>query len=253
MSFFTHLLSKNKKLSSYIKQTFGFYPNNINLFKLALRHRSAGNGKFKDMRLNNERLEYLGDAVLNTIVAEYLFKTYPSKPEGFLTEMRSRIVSRKSLNKLSQKLGFEKLIDRSDTAHKMANSLGGNALEAITGAIFIDQGYKKTYKALIDNIIKKHINVKDLEHTETNFKSRILEWSQKNRKELKFNLLGEEGKCPDKFYEVELTINDKQYATATDRSIKSAEQKAAQITIQQLEKEGLFDLSNKTTGSKSTQ
>lgn len=241
MSFIKHLLSKNKELSSYIKETFGFYPNNINLFKLALKHRSAGNGKFKDMRINNERLEYLGDAVLGAVVAEYLFKTYPTKPEGFLTEMRSRIVSRKSLNRLSQKLEFEKLIDRSDTAHKMANSLGGNALEAMVGAIFIDQGYKKTYKALIDNIVKKHIDVKDLEHTETNFKSRILEWSQKNKKSLKFNLLDENGKCPDKVYEVELTINDKQYATATDRSIKGAEQKAAQATIKQLEKEGIFD------------
>ncbi len=247
MSFFTHLFSSNKNLSSYVKKTFGFYPNNINLFKLALRHRSAGNGKFKDMRLNNERLEYLGDAVLNTIVAEYLFKIYPTKPEGFLTEMRSRIVSRKSLNRLSQILEFENLIDRSDTAHKMANSLGGNALEAVAGAIFIDQGYKKTYTALIENVVKKHIDVKNLENTETNFKSRILEWSQKNKKTLKFNLIGEHGKCPDKTYDVELTINGKHYANATDRSIKGAEQKAAQITIQQLESEGIFDSVKKSS------
>lgn len=241
MSFFTHLFSKNKELSEYIKKTFGFYPNNVNLFKLALKHRSAGNGKFKDMRLNNERLEYLGDAVLNTIVAEYLFKTYPTKPEGFLTEMRSRIVSRKSLNRLSQELGFEKMIDRADTEHKMSSTLGGNALEALTGAIFIDQGYKKAYDSLTIHIIKKHISLQQLEHTEINFKSKLLEWSQKNKKKISFNLLGEHGKCPNKIYEVEVTINDRHYATASDRSIKGAEQKAAQITIQQLQKEGIYD------------
>jgi len=247
MSFFTHLFlsSKNKKLSEYIKKAFGFYPNNINLFKLAFRHRSSGNGKFKEMRLNNERLEYLGDAVLNTIVAEYLFKTYPTKPEGFLTEMRSRIVSRKSLNRLSQELNFEKMIDRADTEHKMSNTVGGNALEAITGAIFIDQGYKKAYDSVVKHIIKKHINLQQLEHTEINFKSKILEWSQKNKKKISFNLLGEHGKCPNKIYEVEVTINDKQYATASDRSIKGAEQKASQATIQKLQTEGIFDLADK--------
>lgn len=247
MSFLTHLFlpSNNKKLSEYVKKTFGFYPNNINLFKLALRHRSSGNGKFKEMRLNNERLEYLGDAVLNTIVAEYLFKTYPTKSEGFLTEMRSRIVSRKSLNRLSQELDFEKIIDRADTEHKMSTTVGGNALEAITGAIFIDQGYSTAYDSLVKHIIKKHINLQQLEHTEINFKSKILEWSQKNKKKISFNLIGEKGKCPNKIYEVEIIVNNKQYATASDRSIKGAEQKAAQATIIQLQKEGILDSTEK--------
>ena len=251
MSFLTHLLSKDKKLSSYIKQTFGFYPNNITIFKLALRHKSAGNGKFKEIRLNNERLEYLGDAVLNTIVAEYLFKTYPTKPEGFLTEMRSRIVSRKSLNRLSQKLDFEDMIDRSDTAHKMGNSLGGNAFEAIVGAIFIDQGYPKTRDALIHNIIKKHINLNELEHTEINFKSKILEWAQKTKKRVHFELISEHGKCPDKIYEVEIAINEKKYAIATDRSIKGAEQKAAKLAIEKLKLDGLYIQNEQEKGKES--
>lgn len=246
MSFLTHLLSKNKELSNYVKTTFGFYPNNITIFKLALRHKSAGNGRFKEMRLNNERLEYLGDSVLNTVVAEHLFKTYPTKPEGFLTEMRSRIVSRKSLNRLSQELNFESMIDRSDTSHKMSNSLGGNAFEAIVGAIFIDQGYSKTRDVLIRNIIKKHINLKELEHTEINFKSKILEWAQKHKKKIDFNLIGEKGKCPDKIYEVEIAVNGNRYSTAEDRSIKGAEQKAAQLAIDKLVSEGLYNTDSKT-------
>lgn len=241
MGFFTHLLSKDKELSSYIKTNFGFYPNNIAIFKLALKHKSASNGKFKEMKLNNERLEYLGDAVLNTVAAEYLFKTYPTKSEGFLTEMRSRIVSRKSLNKLSQKLGFESIIDRSDTAHKMSNTLGGNAFEAIVGAIFIDQGYNKTRKSLTQHIFKKHINLKELEHTEINFKSKILEWAQKHKKKVDFNLIAEKGKCPNKVYEVEVAINGNRYATAEDRSIKGAEQQASKLTIDKLKAQETYE------------
>ncbi len=246
MSFLTHLFSNDKKLSNYIKKTFGFYPTNTAIYKLAFRHKSVDSGKQRNIRLNNERLEYLGDSVLNTIVAEFLFKTYPTKTEGFLTEMRSRIVSRKSLNKISQELEFEHLIDRSDTSHKMATSLGGNAFEALVGAIFIDKGYKKTYESLVQRIIKKHINLDQLEHTEINFKSKILEWSQKNKKSLCFNLLSERGKCPNKIYEVEVTINGKRYSTASDHSIKGAEQKVSDLAIKILEKEGRYNTSEKS-------
>ena len=132
-----------RELAKYINNVFGFYPRNIALYQLAFTHKSLSQ-KMNGITVSNERLEYLGDAVLSAIVGEYLFKKYPTKQEGFLTEMRSRIVSRASLNKLSMKFGFEKMVVyvHSNDKHSKFRSLGGNAFEAFTGAIFLDRGYK---------------------------------------------------------------------------------------------------------------
>lgn len=232
--------SAEKDLAKYIKNVFGFYPRNISLFQLAFTHKSKSHNNINGIMVNNERLEYLGDAVLSSIVAEYLFKKYPTKQEGFLTEMRSRIVSRSSLNKLSQKLGFNEMISRvrvNDSKHLQFRAVGGNAFEAFTGAIFLDRGYKFTYKTIIDRIMRYHIDLDDLENYEVNFKSRLLEWAQKHKHCVEFKLVDTKGKGYDKLYNVKVVIDEKEYGDATDYSIKGAEQLASEKSWHLMEME----------------
>ena len=227
-----------KELAMSIHNLFGFYPHNIFLYQLAFTHKSMSQ-KINGITVSNERLEYLGDAILSSIVAEYLFKKYPTKQEGFLTEMRSRIVSRSSLNKLSLKFGFENLVSyaKPHDKHSKFRSLGGNAFEAFTGAIFLDRGYKFTYKTIVDRIIKIHLDIDDIEKTDANFKSRILEWSQKQKHQLEFKMVKTTGEGFDKLYYIKLFIDEKEYAESCDFSIKGAEQLAAEKAWHALEEE----------------
>ncbi len=227
--------TKDKDLSNYIKNIFGFTPRNITLYELAFTHKSASGESVGNYRLSNERLEYLGDAVLGAVVADFLFKTFPTQPEGFLTEMRSRIVSRSSLNKLSQKLGFEEVIHCSHNGNTKYHSLGGNAFEALTGAIYLDRGYEFTRRVIVNRIIKVHIDLEQLEQNEVNFKSKILEWSQKEKHTVSFNLIDKTGGNHEKLYTVEVVVDGKEYAQASDYSIKGAEQLASEKTWAMLE------------------
>lgn len=228
--YLAHCFSKNKTLSEFIHNDFGFYPHNIALYELAFTHKSASEGSIGHFKLNNERLEYLGDAVLSAAVADYLFRLFPTKAEGFLTEMRSKIVSRQSLNKLSQKLGFEKMIHYSHDSHSNFKSMTGNAFEAFVGALYLDRGYDFTKHILIDRIIRVHIDLEQLEQTDVNFKSKLLEWAQKEKHRLVFKLLNEKGGRQDRLYQVVAVIDDVEYAQGADFSIKGAEQLAAEKT-----------------------
>ncbi len=186
--------------------------------------------------MSNERLEYLGDSVLNTIVADYLFKKFPLKNEGFLTEMRSRIVSRESLNKLSQKLGLDKLIQigAENTTH--FHSVKGDAFEAIVGAIYLDKGYEQTKKIVIGKIIQLHFDLNGLALANTNYKSRLIEWSQREKKAVNFRVVkGREAKGFHQQYEVEACIEEDVYGTGYGQSIKAAEQDAAMRALLKLE------------------
>lgn len=171
----------DKALAKFIHNIFGFYPKNISLFQLAFTHKSIANKTLSGLTISNERLEYLGDAILSAIVAEFLFKKFPTKQEGFLTEMRSRIVSRSSLNKLSQKFGFEKMINyvKPNDCHSKMRSIGGNAFEAFTGALFLDRGYDFTYKVLVDRVIRLHVDIENLEKTITISKAVFLNGHKK--------------------------------------------------------------------------
>ena len=222
---------QDKALYEYIHNIFGFYPKNIALYRVAFTHKSMSAEKVGNYHVSNERMEYLGDAVLGAAVADFLFHTYPTQPEGFLTEMRSRIVSRVSLNKLSQKLGFEEFIRHApdSTSGQGFKSIGGNAFEALMGAIYLDRGYDFTKSVIVERIIKVHIDVDELQQT-NNFKSKLLEWSQKHKKKLEFT-------GNKKLYHVQIVIDDKAYSDALDRSIRGAEQLAAEKTCQVLFKE----------------
>ena len=228
-----------KDLARYINNVFGFYPHNITLYQLAFTHKSVGTKKLNGITISNERLEYLGDAVLSSIVAEYLFKKYPTKQEGFLTEMRSRIVSRSSLNKLSMKLGFDQMVmcAKSHDRHSQFRSIGGNAFEAFTGALFLDRGYNFTYKIMIDHVLTLHLDIDDIEKNDVNFKSKLLEWSQKEKHNLEFKHVGTQGDKFDKLYIVHVVIDGKEYGKASDFSIKGAEQLAAEKTWHKMKDE----------------
>ena len=230
LTFFRYRNKSDRTLATSIHNIFGFYPKNIELYKLAFTHKSMS-VKTTGYNISNERLEFLGDAVLSTVVAQFLFKKYPTKQEGFMTELRSKIVSRASLNKLSLKFGFENLINYARTnEHGKSKSMGGNAFEAFTGALFLDYGYEFAYKIMVNRVIKMHIDLEDLENNETNYKSKLLEWAQRQKRRVVFNQVAVKGVGYDKLYHIQVTIDDEEYGKAADHSIKGAEQLAAEKT-----------------------
>ena len=223
-----YYFSPDKYLYRSIKNIFGFYPKNIFLYKLAFLHKSAGIEMIQGVKVNNERLEYLGDAILDAIAADYLFKTFPLKDEGFLTEMRSKLVSRSQLNRLSEKLGLDTLINLDTGSSNHYKSVKGDALEAFIGALYLDLGYDYTRKIIINRIIRQFFNMDELISQEMNFKSRLIEWVQKERKQLSFNVVDELGTGYRKQYVVEILIDGNAVARGLDYSIKGAEQLASE-------------------------
>ncbi len=224
------LFSKDKALFYAIRNVFGFLPGNIFLYKLALRHKSAAIEFVNGERLSNERLEFLGDAILDAIVAHYMFKMFPLRDEGFLTEMRSKIVSRQQLNKLSQKLGLADLI-LAGTDTSQSRSISGNALEAFIGAMFLDRGYNFASSVIINNILKPHYDLDELQNMDFNFKSKLIEWGQKEKHDIQFSVIGEEGNGHLRHYIIGLKVDQKEICQARDRSIKGAEQLASEKAI----------------------
>lgn len=219
--------SRDRNFILALKNIFGFWPGNVSLYKLAFLHRSAAleqNGH----KVSNERLEYLGDAVLSSIVADYLFKKFPFKEEGFLTEMRSKIVSREQLNKLSRKLGLDQFIQTNQDSHSYFRSMEGDAFEAFIGAVYLDKGYRFAKNLVINRIINVHFDIDELINMEVNFKSKLIEWSQKERKDLQFNVITEVGSGCNRQYLVEVKVENDICATGQDYSIKGAEKIAAE-------------------------
>jgi ribonuclease-3 len=232
-----YFFSREKHLYQAIKNIFGFYPGNIFLYRLAFLHKSSREESLKGTRINNERLEFLGDAVLDAITADYLFKTFPTKDEGFLTEMRSKIVSRVRLNKLSQKLGLEKLIRLDTNSTNIYRSSQGDAFEALVGAMYLDKGYSFTRHIILERVIKHYFNIDELVNLEVNFKSRIIEWAQKEKKQLNFSVVQETGSGYKKQYIIEILVDNIPMSRGQDFSIKGAEQNAAEKAWNKLTKE----------------
>lgn len=226
--------SNEKPFYEAIKNIFGFYPENIFLYKLAFRHKSQAEELHDGIRVSNERLEFLGDTVLSTVVADYLFRMFPFKDEGFLTEMRSKIVSRVQLNKLSLKLGIDQLIIHAQDNNTVYKSIRGDAFEAIIGAMYLDKGFKFTRKVLINRVIKNNFDINELIATDVNFKSKLIEWAQKEKKSLEFAVIQEVGTGYHKQYIVDVIVNQEVAGTGRDYSIKGAEQNAAMKSIEHL-------------------
>ncbi len=217
------------------KQILGFKPRNLELYQLALIHKSAANKVYKNPKINNERLEFLGDAILDSIVAEHLYHKYPDKDEGFLTQLRSKIVNRETLKRISMKMGLANMVI-SKVANDNHKSVYGDALEAIIGAIYLDKGYKKTKKFILSRIIDHHINLRKLAETEIDFKSRIIEWGQKNKKDINFasvEEMNENARSP--VFVSQLLMADKILGMGSGTSKKEAEQNAAQQALNKIE------------------
>jgi len=227
-------LSPEKELYDAIKNIFGFYPKNIFLYKLAFRHKSVAKELYNGIKISNERLEYLGDAVLSLVVADYLFKLFPFKDEGFLTEMRSKIVSRAQLNDLARKLGLNKLIMVNQGSPGQFKSILGDAFEAFIGAMYLDKGYEYSKRIIINHIIKMHLDIDKLENLDLNYKSKLLEWTQKYKKEIEFKVIDEVGNGHRKQYIVEVLVDNKMQGKGRDFSIKAAEQNAAEKACSRL-------------------
>lgn len=231
MKLFNSIKKEDQKIIKAILFLFGFEPVNINLYKLALLHKS------KNKNESNERLEYLGDAVLNLIVAEYLFKKYPFKDEGFLTKIRSKIVSRESLNNLGRKVGLKELINFKNVNEysKNYNSIYGDALEAIIGAVYLDVGFEYCQEYIVKNIIIPYYNFDELVNKTHNFKSKILEWSQKEKKLIKFSTKKIVLKNNSSQFESILIIENKEISKGFGSNKKSAEKDASRLACEKLE------------------
>ncbi len=177
---------KEKELYSSLYCILGFYPRNIKLYKQALLHKSLRRRNEKGRPLNNERLEFLGDAILDAVVGDIVFRHFEGKREGFLTNTRSKLVQRETLGRLAKEMGITRLITTSDRSTLHNSYMGGNAFEALVGAIYLDRGYEACMRFMQKRILKQIINIDKMAYKEVNFKSKLLEWSQKNRVRLEF-------------------------------------------------------------------
>lgn len=228
--------SPDKNLHESLHNLLGFYPSNINLYKLAFRHSSAAQQIKKGVKDSNERLEFLGDSVIGMVVADYLFKKFPFKDEGFLTKMRSKMVSRAKHNQLAIKLGLNNFIEsNNDRFGSKPSSINGDAYEALIGAIYLDKGYLFAQQFLLIRIINVHIDMEELETKEVDFKSKFIEWAQKEKKDFHFETIQDGANASDKQFEIQLVVNNETLGTAQHFSKKRAEQMVAEQACLTLE------------------
>ena len=214
-----------------LEHLLGYTPNHLPYYQLALMHRS----KIEELAHNNERLEFLGDAILGSIVAEYLFKKYPTQPEGYLTEMRSRIVRRETLNNVALRMGLNKLVQYNQNDRGLSRShIFGNALEALIGAVYLDQGFTRTRSFILKQVIKPYIDIELLESTDTNFKNKLLSWAQKNSFVLTYDTIEEKVEGSRKIFTIGVMLDGDMVATGSGYNKKEAGQVAAQKALEKL-------------------
>jgi len=229
--FYNYYISPDKQLARKIKNVTGITPARMHLYKLAFLHKSMNNDV--NHKGNNERLEYLGDSILSTVVADYLYQKYPSEDEGFMTKMRSKIVKRKTLNDIADRMGLD-LILTDFSMGRLSSTMLGNALEALIGAIYLESGYEKTRRYVIHNLIRKYLDIHKLEAKDDNFKSRLLEWCQKNNKSVDYHMVEKfKFEKRDRF-RIAVLIDGEHMGQAEDFNKKSAEQSASHHAIKKL-------------------
>jgi len=237
LGIFNRKASQATNFKRSIKHLTGLTPRNIKVYNTAFQHKSVAN----DVLSNNERLEFLGDAILSSVVANILFVKFPAGNEGFLTEIRSRMVSRRQLNDVGRKMGLIQLI-RYNEADKTLNksSMLGNCLEALIGAVYLDHNYLKTERFITRRVIQPYMDIDTLVKEEKNFKSRLIEWTQKNTKTIEFKEINNRMEGDKKVFLIGIFIDDQQVSEAEGLSKKSAEQRAAEIAMGKLEINGDF-------------
>jgi ribonuclease-3 len=223
--------SKDRKFYESLRNVLGFYPANLSLYRKAFTHSSAAAEIKEGVKDSYERLEFLGDAVLSVVVADYLFKRFPFKDEGFLTKLRSKIVSRAQLNKLSVRFGLQKFIEADFGFTKNNHSVNGDVFEALIGAIYLDKGYAFTHRFLQNKVILEHLDIEEIEQTETDFKSKLIEWAQKEKKNFAFVVVEEVMNGSEKQYIVEARIDQEAFGRGQSISKKKAEQIASEQAV----------------------
>lgn len=233
--FLQNYATSDKKLFFSLRNILGFYPYNLSLYKQCLRHRSAAVSFKEGADNSNERLEFLGDAVLGASVAHYLFRKFPFKDEGFLTKIRSRIVSRTNLNSLSRKLGLFEMIEVKRENEQIYKSAGGDALEAFIGAIYLDRGYAKAQSFVINRLIKIHLDLEEILNTDKDYKSKLVEWSQKEKRTIRYEVAAEKGTGLTRYYVIDLYVDEIKQTTGNGNSKKIAEQHAAEKYLSEKE------------------
>jgi ribonuclease-3 len=233
VQFFKALFGKSGDASfeKQLRNVLGMKPGNLLLYRTALSHRSVKETPDE----NNERLEYLGDAVLSAIVADYLFKRYPYKGEGFLTEMRSKMVNRQQLNDIALKMGLRKLTfyNKFDSSLK-GSQIFGNTLEALVGAVYLDKGYDRTHHWVLKHIVIAHMFVDDLEQVDINLKNKLIGWASKNSRTLSFDLADEKMEGNRRLFTMNVVLDGEILAQGKGYNKKDASQAAAQVALEKL-------------------
>jgi len=235
------LKHKGREPYSSLYKLLGFYPENVHLYEQAFLHKSSSIEGNDGKWLNNERMEFLGDAILDAIVADIVYKHCQNRKEGFLTNTRSKIVQRENLNRIAVELGLHKMIVYSAKLNSHHNHLYGNALEALIGAIYLDQGYDVCYQFIEKRIIQKHIDLDQIARKEVNFKSALIEWSQKNKLEIAFELIesfiDNDG---NPVFQTAITLAEYQIGVGIGYSKKESQQSAAKMAIKKLRTDKAF-------------
>ena len=235
------LFRKDRESYLCFYRILGFYPHNIQIYEQALLHKSSAVRSEKGRPLNNERLEFLGDAILDAIVGDIVYKRFEGKREGFLTNTRSKIVQRETLNKLAVEIGLDKLIKYSTRSSSHNSYMYGNAFEAFIGAIYLDQGYERCKQFMEQRIINRYIDLDKISRKEVNFKSKLIEWSQKNKMEVSFELIEQFlDRDYNPMFHTEVRIESLSAGTGTGYSKKESQQNAAQMALKKIKNDEAF-------------
>ena len=243
---FRLLFSKDRYYYKVVNRLFGIHANNIELYKLALIHKSASIEIADGIQINNERLEFLGDAVIESIVSDMIYIEFPYENEGFLTQLRSKIVSRQSLNEISDMMGLSTHIICQSNLPQSRKHLSGDAFEAMVGAIYLDKGYNYTNRLLIDRIFATHLDLHSVNETERDFKSRLIEWCQKRHKKAIINT-SQTADFSEQHpqFKCEISIGDKVASYGIGDSKKEAEQRASKNALEKLQQREKIHLREK--------
>jgi len=236
------LFLQPKKESYFVlKQILGFSPNHIKYYRIALLHKSSSrDAALSNAYENNERLEFLGDAILDAVIAELVFKHFPKKDEGFLTNTRSKIVKRESLDRIAYELGLSSLITSSTRNNSPNSHILGNALEAFIGAVFLDQGFERTKKFIEDKIIKPYIDIDNVAGEEVNFKSKLLEWSQRHKVELAYEIPNMKDKDKKRIFESEVFLSGLLAGAGSGYSKKESQQQSSRVALDRIRSDKKF-------------
>ena len=235
------LFHKDKESYSNFYSILGFYPHNIEFYEHALLHKSSSKKVGKGKPINNERLEFLGDAILDAVVGDIVFKHFPGKKEGFLTNTRSKLVQRDTLNKIAVKIGLDKLVKSSTHSISHNSYMNGNAFEALIGAIYLDRGYDYCMWFMQNKILNVYLNIDKVAYKEVNFKSKLLEWSQKNRVNVSFELVSQSTDSANSpKFTSRILIEGLESGEGEGYSKKESQQIAAKVALTRLKQEPQF-------------